>query len=175
MKRYAALLSVVALSAALTGCVNNDTKEGVEYLEKGKYKEAVEQFEQAVEAGQNVGEAYRGIGMAKWEQKDYEGARDAFKHAIESKAEKTAAIYNLLGSCEMELDNPKGALSYYRLALSAEDADKGLIREVKFNMIAAFEQSGDWESARAKLKEYIAEYPDDEKAQKEAEFLETRQ
>lgn len=45
MKRYAALLSVVALSAALTGCVNNDTKEGVEYLEKGKYKEAVEQFE----------------------------------------------------------------------------------------------------------------------------------
>ena len=42
-------------------------------------------------------------------------------------------------------------------------------------MIAAFEQSGDWESARAKLKEYIAEYPDDEKAQKEAAFLETRQ
>ena len=44
MKKYAAILSVVALSVTLTGCVKNYTKEGVECLEKGKYKEAVEQF-----------------------------------------------------------------------------------------------------------------------------------
>ncbi|BFL11630.1 hypothetical protein K160097B7_08460 [[Clostridium] hylemonae] len=129
----------------------------------------------AVEADRNVGDAFRGIGMAKWEQEDYEGARDAFKEALDNGAEKTGAIYNLLGSCEMKLNDPQGALSYYRLALSAEDSSEDLLKEVKYNMIAAYEQSKDWESARAKLKEYIAEYPDDETAGKEAEFLETRQ
>ena len=113
--------------------------------------------------------------MAKWEQEDYEGARDAFKEALDNGAEKTGAIYNLLGSCEMKLNDSQGALSYYRLALSAEDSSEDLLKEVKYNMIAAYEQSKDWESARAKLKEYIAEYPDDETAGKEAEFLETRQ
>ena len=41
-------------------------------------------------------------------------------------------------------------------------------------MIVAYEQMKDWESAKAKLKEYLAEYPDDEAAKKELEFLETR-
>ena len=35
-----------------------------------------------------------------------------------------------------------------------------------FNMIVAYEQMKDWESAKAKLKEYLAEYPDDEAAKK---------
>ena len=175
MKKYMVILSAAAVSAVLTGCVQNYAEEGVKYLEKGKYKEAAEQFEKAVEADRNVGDAFRGIGMAKWEQEDYEGARDAFKEALDNGAEKTGAIYNLLGSCEMKLNDSQGALSYYRLALSAEDSSEDLLKEVKYNMIAAYEQSKDWESARAKLKEYIAEYPDDETAGKEAEFLETRQ
>lgn len=175
MRRYAVILSAAVVSIALTGCVKDYSKTGVEYLEKGQYKEAEEQFEKAVEADRNVGDAYRGIGMAKWEQEDYEGARDAFKKALDNGAEKTGTIYNLLGSCEMQLENPQGALSYYRLALTAEGSGKKLLKEVKFNMIAAYEKSEDWDSARAKLKEYIKEYPDDEKAAKEAEFLETRQ
>ena len=32
----------------------------------------------------------------------------------------------------------------------------------------------DFESAKTKLKEYLEEYPDDEQAQKEMTFLETR-
>ena len=38
----------------------------------------------------------------------------------------------------------------------------------------ALEQAGDWENARARLGEYIAEYPEDAAAQKELQFLETR-
>ena len=49
-----------------------------------------------------------------------------------------------------------------------------LKKEMHFNMIVAYEQMKDWESAKAKLKEYLAEYPDDEAAKKELEFLETR-
>ena len=45
---------------------------------------------------------------------------------------------------------------------------------MRFNIIAAYEKLEDWENAKAKLAEYTEEYPDDEQAAKEAEFLETR-
>ena len=41
---------------------------------------------------------------------------------------------------------------------------------MEFNQIAAYEKLYDWESAKAKIEEYIAKYPDDEAAKKEAEF-----
>ena len=49
-----------------------------------------------------------------------------------------------------------------------------MMQEMRFNEIVAYEQAGDIESARSKLADYTADYPDDEKAAKEAEFLETR-
>ncbi len=45
---------------------------------------------------------------------------------------------------------------------------------MKYNMIVAYEQAEDWESAKVELDKYISEYPDDGTAQKEREFLETR-
>ena len=45
---------------------------------------------------------------------------------------------------------------------------------MKYNMVVAYEQAKDWESAKVTLDEYIAEYPDDETALKEKEFLATR-
>ena len=66
------------------------------------------------------------------------------------------------------------AINYYRLGVVHEDSSEELKKEMNFNMIVAYEQMKDWESAKAKLKEYLAEYPDDEAAKKELEFLETR-
>ncbi len=41
--------------------------------------------------------------------------------------------------------------------------------------IAAYEySSGDFDSAKTMLKDYLEEYPSDEDAQKESTFLETR-
>ena len=45
---------------------------------------------------------------------------------------------------------------------------------MQYNVIVAYEQAKDWESAKVKLKEYLNDYPDDQNAQKELEFLETR-
>ncbi|MDE6937143.1 MAG: tetratricopeptide repeat protein, partial [Lachnospiraceae bacterium] len=44
----------------------------------------------------------------------------------------------------------------------------------RFNSIAAYEKLGDMDTARTLLKEYVADYPDDESAVKEAQFWETR-
>ena len=78
MKKIKALLVVVCTGVLLTAC-GNPSQKGVEYLEDGKYDQAIEQFEQAVDKKKNVGDAHRGIGIAKWEKKDYKGARKAFK------------------------------------------------------------------------------------------------
>ena len=79
-----------------------------------------------------------------------------------------------MGNCEMKLSRPESALNYFRLGIGQEDSSEELKKEMHFNMIVAYEQMRDWESAKAKLKEYLADYPDDEAAKKELEFLETR-
>lgn len=154
----------------------NPSEEGIEYLKNGQYEEAIEQFGQAVEEEINVADAYRGIGLACWEQEDYEGARDAFQKALEQKTEQpfTGTIYNLLGICEMKLNNPASAKDYFQLGIGLKGNSAELDREMKYNLIVAFEQTGDWESAKAKLAEYTAEYPNDANALKEQQFLETR-
>ena len=68
MKRGKALLAIFSAGLLLTAC-GNPSKKGVEYLEKGEYDQAVEQFEQAIEKNKNTGDAWRGIGIAKWEVK----------------------------------------------------------------------------------------------------------
>lgn len=174
MKRVKIALSVMAVAIALTGCVKNPSEKGVEYLEDGKYKEAIEQFQDAIEEEVNVGDAYRGIGIAKWEQEDYEGSKEAFQDALDNGAKKTGTIYNFMGNCEMKLNRPESALNYYRLGISQEDSSQELKKQMNFNMIVAYEQMKDWESAKVKIEEYLAEYPNDETAKKELEFLETR-
>ena len=174
MKYMKIALSVMAAAIALTGCVKNPSEKGVEYLEDGKYKEAIEQFQDAIDSEVNAGDAYRGIGIAKWEQEDYEGAKEAFQNALDNGSKKTGTIYNFMGNCDMKLSRPESALNYFRLGIGQEDSSEELKKEMHFNMIVAYEQMKDWESAKAKLKEYLAEYPDDEAAKKELEFLETR-
>ena len=153
MKRGKALLAIFSAGLLLTAC-GNPSEKGVEYLEKGEYDQAVEQFEQAIEKNKNTGDAWRGIGIAKWEQKDYKGARNAFRKALDNNAEKTGTIYNL--------------------GLEQDDVSKKMKKEMKYNIIVAYEKMEDWESAEVKLEEYLESYPNDKAAKKEAEFLETR-
>lgn len=173
MKQNIKLVTVLIAVLLLAGC-SNPSEKGTEYLENGQYEEAVKEFEKAVEDNKNVGDAYRGIGIAKWELEDYEGAREAFVKALENDAEKTGTIYNFIGCCDMKLDNPSSALNYFNLGIDFEGNSEELNQEMRFNMIAAYEQAGDWESAMTKLEEYLEDYPDDADAQKEMEFLKTR-
>ena len=68
----------------------------------------------------------------------------------------------------------KAALNYYNIGMSLEGCSKELLQEMRFNEIAAYEQCGEWENAKAKLAEYTADYPEDTRAAKEAEFFETQ-
>lgn len=107
-------------------------------------------------------------------KKDYKGARNAFRKALDNNAEKTGTIYNLIGNCDLKLGKAKEALNYYNLGLEQDDVSKKMKKEMKYNIIVAYEKMEDWESAEVKLEEYLESYPNDKAAKKEAEFLETR-
>lgn len=179
-------LWIVAVAAVcfLTGCANY-VKDGTKLLEEGQYQEAITSFQNAIDKEKDAAEAYRGIGMAYYEQQDYEQARENLQAALDAGVLQTPAIYNLIGICGMNLDDYDGALAAFEqgtaisemveIAGAEEDIDYSeVIREMKYNQIVCCEKKLDWEGAKAYAEAYISAYPDDAEVQKEAEFLRTR-
>ena len=178
------IVCVVAAAFLLTGCQKDYIKEGTGLLEGQKYSEAVKSFEKAVDEKQDVAEGLRGLGMAYYEQKEYQKAKDAFLEVLDKGGRKTPALYNLIGVCSMRLDDAQAALDAFQKGIAlasagigrASEAGKedGALQEMRYNEIVCYEKLLDWESAKAKAQDYVSLYPDDKEAQKEAAFLRTR-
>lgn len=172
-KRQIFAVLLTAACIGFTGCADA-VEDGTELLKAEKYTEAAEQFQKAADEDKNSGEAYRGLGICYFEQGDYEKASEAFESALSHGTEKTATIYNLLGICEMKMESYKKAVFYFQNGMMKEGAKEELIQEMAFNEIAAYEADGDYTAALQKLTQYVAKYPEDEKAAKELEFLKTQ-
>ena len=167
------LLVMIVLSLLLTGCVGN-IKDGVKLLEAGKYEEAKEVFQEDIEKKKNLDEAYHGMGIACFELGEYEKAGEAFELALENKAKETAEICSFLGACYIEAEEYKKALDIYEKALADEKLTDELEQEIQYNLIAVYEHMGNWDAAKKQMEKYTKAYPDDERVEKEADFLETR-
>lgn len=174
MKKLHLYMTVLLMAVMLTGCIVSPYKSGMEALEGGQYEEAAKQFKEAVKKEQNKADSYRGLGVSLWETKDYEGAKEALENALKEGSKKTGTVYNLLGSCELEAGNMEEAIAYFEEGLKIEGNDDELTQAMRFNCIYAYEKLGDIETAKNLLTEYIKDYPEDEEAVKEAQFLETR-
>lgn len=172
MKKWTMIL-VLACAVFLSACTSN-VKNGVEYLEAGKYEEAKDSFEKEIEKGKNLDEAYRGLGIACFELEAYEDASKAFELATEHETEETAILYSMMGACYVETGKYEKALDVYTKALSMEDITDDIKQEVQYNLIAVYEKMADWDAAKKQMKDYKKAYPDDERIEKEADFLETR-
>ncbi len=179
------LLFILSVSMILlSGCAGS-LKDGADALETGNYEEAAEAFGQAVSeegaAAEDVAAAYRGLGTANYELGKYAEALEAFENAVDNGADQTVQLYNLMGVCAMQTEDYAKGLEYIQAGLTLADsaseeesADAGLVREMEYNEIVCLERQAQWESAKEKIAAYTAKYPDDEAAQKEAEFLQTR-
>lgn len=177
------ILCTILAVCFLTGCQKNYIKEGTAYLEKQQYEEAQKAFEEAVDGNQDIAGAYKGLGIVYYEQKDYQKAGESFQKVLDNKGEMDPVLYNLMGVSFIHREDAKGALDAFKKGIGlAEDKEKNtsgqsytdMVQEMKFNEIVCYEKLLDWESAKAKMEEYIKQYPDDKEAQKEAEFLSTR-
>lgn len=171
-KKIPVLLCIVC-TVLLTGCAGKIDK-GIEHLEKKEYEKAVESFDKAIDAGEQVAEAYHGQGIAYWELKEYDKAKKAMLSYLKEKGEPTATVYQILGDSEMKLENYEEAISYYLKGMSCDGLNEKQLQEMSYNEIIAYEKLHDWSSAKAKISAYVEKYPDDKEAKKEAEFLETR-
>ncbi len=167
---FAILLTIICLTV---GCASN-IEDGTEYLKKEQYEKAVACFEQDVAKEKNLDEAYRGIGIAEYELGNYAEALDAFEKAIAQGTEETATLYGLIAACHMYAEEYEEALEAYGKLLKMEDCTDELRQEARFNEIAICEKRSDWELAKEKVASYVADYPDDSRMDKTAEFLETR-
>lgn len=175
MKRICKLMALSGLSVGLlTGCVSNPSEAGVEYLQDKDYESAIASFEKAIEKDINVADAYRGIGMAKWEQQDYEGSLQAFDSALNAGASGDGTLYNLMGCSALNLEKYTDAITYFEKALEDSEISEDLTKEASYNLILAYEGAGDVDSVKTKLSEYIKKYPDDEAAQEANAFWATR-
>lgn len=169
------LLLAVVLSGVfiLTGCTNN-IESGLESLEAEKYEEALVSFQNEIEKGKNLDEAYRGLGIAYFELEEYEEAIEAFVLAVENETEETATLYGMMGACYVETGEYEKALDIYTKALGVETITEELEQEIQYNLIAVYENMADWDAAKEQMESYREAYPDDSRIEKEADFLETR-
>ena len=85
-----------------------------------------------------------------------------------------ATLMALLGTIEMEQEHYEEALDAFERGLAQAAGDSIERQSLLFNRAVAYEYMGDFENAENYMAEYLAQYPDDEEAAKDFEFLKTR-
>ena len=139
------------------------------YYYLGQYQKAYLALEEAKDKG--GADSYLYLGRAYEATGDYNYASSVYNNYL-SKQGPNAEIYNQLGLCEM-------AKKEYQKALEAFQAGKqiegnSLMQTLSFNEIVAYEYLEEYQKAAVLLKAYLQNYPDDQTAIREQQFLSTR-
>lgn len=135
----------------------------------GEYKDAISYLKKAKENKQLLASYY--LGLAYEANGDEDKAAACIEEYIKSGEATTQDLYEL-GMEEMQAGDYKDALNYFNSALAFEQVPNK--QELMKGVITAYEYSGDFTSAKKSMKKYLKAYPDDEEAQRENTFLETR-
>lgn len=141
------------------------------YFYLGEYQNAYTDLEASREKEKGGLESYLYLGRAYEATGDYNYAINVYNSYL-SKKEGCAEMYNQLGLCYMTKGEYASALEAFQAGLSLEDG--GLRQTLSFNEIVAREHLGDFEQARTLMAAYLKNYPDDQNAKREYDFLSTR-
>jgi tetratricopeptide (TPR) repeat protein len=161
----------------LNSALKIDTKE-TDYYNVGKIYYYMGDFEKA---DTNLNKALKEedydanyfLGEIAHQNKEYEKAINYYKAYLDKNpVTKSGAVYNQLGVSYLETGDYKKALTAFIDGIKLEDADT--MKTLKFNEIVAYERLIQFDKALNKIGEYLEQYPDDEKAKKELEFIKTR-
>lgn len=160
----------------LTRALDLDPESGKDYYQRGRIYYLLEDFTKAQEAlleaaKMEYGEARLFLGKIYLEQQDSANARAMYQEYAQEGGDEARA-YNGLALCDMAEGNYDGALENIAAGLSSADSDS--VRELLYNEVVAYENKRDFATARSKITDYLSHYPEDENAQREAEFLQNR-
>lgn len=139
------------------------------YYYLGEYQKAYLALEEAKEKGGE--KSYLYLGRAYEATGDYNYASSVYNSYL-SKFEGTAEIYNQLGLCELAKGEYQKALEAFQAGMKLENSV--MMQTLSFNEIVAYEYLGDFERAKALMDYYVKNYPDDQQARREYDFLSTR-
>lgn len=184
IRKKLAVLMLAGVTCLASGC-GNAVKDGTEALGEGRYDAAETAFEEATKSENKevAADGYQGLGMTYYEQKEYDKALEAFQTALDQGAEQTQELYNLTAVCAMKTEDYAKALECFQAGIALAEsktgddktkADTALLQEMEYNVIVCYEQQADWENAKSAMKQYQADFPEDDSVSKEAEFLQTR-
>lgn len=139
------------------------------YYYLGEYQSACLALEEAREKG--GAESYLYLGKAYEATGDYNYAANVYNSYI-SKTGGTPEVYNQLGLCEMAKGEYQKALDAFQAGKQMENTT--MLQTLSFNEIVAYEHLGEFGQAYRLMETYLKNYPDDEQAKREQEFLSTR-
>ena len=139
------------------------------YTMLGDYDSAIKSLQKAIDeklvkANYYMGEVYQ-------KQGDNDSSQKYFKKYLDSGEADSYDLMNM-GQAQMDNGNYDTAITYFQNALELESVPNK--QQITKAMIIAYEYSGDFATAKSKMEEYMKDYPDDEDATREYQFLETR-
>ena len=139
------------------------------YYYLGEYQKACLALEEAKSKGDS--KSYLFLGRAYEATGDFNYAASVYRSYL-SKNEGDAQMLNQLGLCEMARGEYQKALEAFQTGKQL--GDTGMLQTLSFNEIVAYEYLGNFEQAHQLMEAYHKNYPDDEGARREYDFLSTR-
>ncbi len=144
-------------------------EKGYTYYLLGQYDSARTYLDRAIE--QKDTEAVFYLAKVCEAQGDTEEANQLYETYVESHSDDTETL-NALGLARLSEGSYDQALTFFQKALEQESPVNE--QELRRNEIIALEYLQDFAQAKEKMETYLADYPDDEAAVREYEFLQSR-
>ena len=176
IETYTSLIDYDKENANLKKALDIKPKDGADYAEQGHvyylledYTQAKSSLDRAIDKDDKTALLY----LAEvYNATDQQEQGQALLESYVKENAKDSEALNTLGMMQMKDGNYEDALKYFQMGLKNKDAVNK--QELMKNEIAAYEYSGDFESAKKTMQAYIKEYKSDEEAVREYTFLKTR-
>lgn len=146
-----------------------NTWRGRIYLMQKEYDKAEEELKSALEKESDEANLY--MGEVCVNKGDEAGAEQYFSNYLEKNEKDTTALEKL-ADIYMKRSDFASAVSYLEKALEVENPYNK--QSLQKKLVQSYEYSGDFASAKKLMADYVEEYPTDEEAARENEFLQTR-
>lgn len=134
------------------------------------YSSAKKYLEEAADAGDP--EAVYWEAELYWQMGNEDYAVSLYESYLEGESPKYQSAYARVASYQLKQEDYDSALSTLEKGIALGDG--GSLQELLGSEIAVYEYKGDFETAKLKMESYLEQYPGDEAAQREYEFLRTR-
>lgn len=151
-------------------------EKGEDYYQRGRIYEFQKNYEKARESlltalKMRCEDAVPVLGHLYLQTEDITSARAMYQEYL-SKGENSARAYNGLAICDIYEEAYDSAMNNIQKGLEAKNEEE--TQSLLYNEIVVLENQRQFEKAKEKLRKYLKEYPEDEDALREKQFLSTR-